>query len=68
LYYIQRANPWFDCRILLGTALKAVAVPFPLVRALLWLPTEAVVERATRPWMMPDVAADRTRRARPRVA
>ena len=32
LCYIRTAGPWLDIRILLGTALKIVGVPFHVIR------------------------------------
>ena len=48
LYYIAAMGPWLDVRILLGTGLKVVGVPFPVVRKLFFMPAPAVVEDAYR--------------------
>ena len=38
LYYIEHAGPWLDVRILAGTLLKCLSVPFPAIRFLLGFP------------------------------
>ena len=38
LVYIRKRTVWLDVRIVVGTLLKVVAVPFPWIRAILALP------------------------------
>jgi lipopolysaccharide/colanic/teichoic acid biosynthesis glycosyltransferase len=39
LYYVERANPWLDCRVLMGTLAKLLGVPFSASRCMLGLPS-----------------------------
>jgi lipopolysaccharide/colanic/teichoic acid biosynthesis glycosyltransferase len=43
LYYVRRVGGWLDLRLLLGTALKIVSVPFVGLRALLRLPPRETI-------------------------
>jgi lipopolysaccharide/colanic/teichoic acid biosynthesis glycosyltransferase len=45
LYYVHRIGPWLDFRILVGTALYVLGVPFPLLRRLTWIPRREAVEQ-----------------------
>jgi lipopolysaccharide/colanic/teichoic acid biosynthesis glycosyltransferase len=45
LFYVGAVSPWLDLRILAGTALRAVGVPFIVVRVLFWLPDPGSVQR-----------------------
>jgi len=45
LYYIRHASLWLDFRILLSTACKLAAMPFRVIRGLLGLPKQAMVEK-----------------------
>jgi lipopolysaccharide/colanic/teichoic acid biosynthesis glycosyltransferase len=46
LYYVERFGLWLDVRLLLGTALHVVGVPFGLIRTLFGLPGREQVEMA----------------------
>jgi lipopolysaccharide/colanic/teichoic acid biosynthesis glycosyltransferase len=46
LYYVREVGWWLDLRILLGTALHVVGVPFRSLRRLLCLPDREVIEGA----------------------
>jgi lipopolysaccharide/colanic/teichoic acid biosynthesis glycosyltransferase len=48
LYYIHQLGPWLDLRILLGTVLKVLGVPFSVIRWVLGLPTEGEAEAVPR--------------------
>ncbi len=48
LYYIRYLGFWLDCRLLLCTALYALAIPFRLTSRLLRLPTSREIALATR--------------------
>jgi lipopolysaccharide/colanic/teichoic acid biosynthesis glycosyltransferase len=48
LYYLQRLGPWLDLRILLGTCLSVVGVPYAFTRAALWIPSGPAIEKAYR--------------------
>jgi lipopolysaccharide/colanic/teichoic acid biosynthesis glycosyltransferase len=48
LYYIHKMSAWLDLRILLGTALKVVGVPFDLLGKLARMPGRQAVEHAYR--------------------
>ncbi len=43
LYYVRRVGGWLDIRLLVGTALKIVGVPFGGLRVLLWLPPREII-------------------------
>ena len=38
LYYVERISPWLDFRLILGTVLKCLGVPFAWIGRLLQLP------------------------------
>jgi hypothetical protein len=38
LYYVERMNLWLDLRLILGTVLKCLGVPFVGIRRILQLP------------------------------
>jgi lipopolysaccharide/colanic/teichoic acid biosynthesis glycosyltransferase len=46
LYYIRHMSPWLDLRILAGTVLKVVGVPFEQIRKVFFVPNRDVVETA----------------------
>lgn len=46
LYYIRRASPWLDLRILLSTSWSVSGIPFGVSRVLLGIPSGVVVEEA----------------------
>jgi len=48
LYYIRRVSPWLDLRIMLGTGLGILGIPFFVTRELLRIPSGDVVETAYR--------------------
>lgn len=45
LYYVRHCSLWLDLRVLLATALHILAVPYPTIRQLLFLPRCKTVER-----------------------
>jgi len=44
LYYVERANPWLDVRILLCTGLHALGVPFRIAGTIFGVPGSQTVE------------------------
>jgi lipopolysaccharide/colanic/teichoic acid biosynthesis glycosyltransferase len=42
-YYVRRMDLWLDLRIVLGTALKVLGVPFAVTRQILFLPSSDAV-------------------------
>jgi lipopolysaccharide/colanic/teichoic acid biosynthesis glycosyltransferase len=48
LYYVRHMGPWLDVRIILGTVLRIVGVPFPVLRTLLRIPSGTAVKLASR--------------------
>ena len=62
LYYIRHLGPWIDLRLLLGTALYALGLPFRLVRKPLGLPSSTEIERSMRD-LVPDAPPVRQRLA-----
>jgi lipopolysaccharide/colanic/teichoic acid biosynthesis glycosyltransferase len=48
LHYVRHASLWLDCRIVLSTALKMVAVPFGLLRKLFRFPAQPAIEQEYR--------------------
>jgi lipopolysaccharide/colanic/teichoic acid biosynthesis glycosyltransferase len=48
LYYIQRFSSWLDVRIIMGTALNLLGIPFAVTGQVLRIPSGDVVERAYR--------------------
>jgi lipopolysaccharide/colanic/teichoic acid biosynthesis glycosyltransferase len=46
LYYVEEMSAWLDLRILFGTGLKLLGVPFSLIRSLFGMPTSEKVEEA----------------------
>jgi lipopolysaccharide/colanic/teichoic acid biosynthesis glycosyltransferase len=46
VYYVQRFGLWLDLRLMFGTVLMVIGVPFGALRRLLCLPTRAKVEAA----------------------
>lgn len=48
LYYIEKLGPLLDLRILLGTALKLIGVPFTALRTIVAMPTRSDVETVYR--------------------
>jgi lipopolysaccharide/colanic/teichoic acid biosynthesis glycosyltransferase len=50
LYYIRRMGFWLDLRLLLGTALLLVGIPFNVARAVCRIPGGEIIEEAARPF------------------
>jgi lipopolysaccharide/colanic/teichoic acid biosynthesis glycosyltransferase len=48
LYYVRHVGPWLDLRIVLGTGLKMLGVPFGVLRVLFRLPAQDQVEQTYR--------------------
>ena len=48
LYYVQRVNLWLDLRIILGTAIGVLGIPFLLTGKLLRIPGGSTAEEAYR--------------------
>lgn len=46
LFYVANVTPWLDVRVFLATLARAAGVPFPVLRALLRLPTWQSAERS----------------------
>lgn len=44
LYYVRRFGPWLDVRLLVCTALRALAIPFRIAGALCLVPSKIAVE------------------------
>jgi lipopolysaccharide/colanic/teichoic acid biosynthesis glycosyltransferase len=42
LYYVDRLNPWLDCRVMLGTVLKCLGIPFAWIGRILQLPDPSI--------------------------
>lgn len=53
LYYVRHLSPWLDLRLLVCTALYALAIPFRVTSRLMRLPASKDIEKAMR-----DVVAD----------
>ncbi|MBI3406896.1 MAG: sugar transferase [Planctomycetes bacterium] len=50
LYYVRRFGPWLDFRLLVCTALRALAIPFRIAGALCMVPSKSAVEgKAAKP-------------------
>jgi lipopolysaccharide/colanic/teichoic acid biosynthesis glycosyltransferase len=45
LHYVESIGPWLDLRIMLGTALRIVGVPFRAFGPALWLPSQQQIRR-----------------------
>jgi hypothetical protein len=60
LWYLQHGNLWLDLRILAATLLKLVGCSFGLIRILLALPWQHVIDRAYvgLPGLSPQTAAE----------
>lgn len=48
LYYIRNLSPWMDFRLLMGTALYALGMPFGTIGQLVGLPESEEIERSMR--------------------
>ena len=57
LYYVKHAGPWLDLRILAGTALKVLGVPFWASCRALGIPSGPAVEALFKSWPGPRPAA-----------
>jgi lipopolysaccharide/colanic/teichoic acid biosynthesis glycosyltransferase len=62
LYYIRQLGPWLDLRLLVCTALYALAVPFRVTVRLLGLPTSGQIEKDLRD-LVPEAPPSRPRLA-----
>jgi lipopolysaccharide/colanic/teichoic acid biosynthesis glycosyltransferase len=53
LYYVRRVGMWLDVRLLAGTALKVIGVPFTGLRRILHLPRREAIVRSYRASLPP---------------
>lgn len=61
LYYIRELSPGLDLRLLLCTALYALAIPFRFTSRLVRLPSSTHIEKAMRSYVPESIAPPRTR-------
>ncbi|MFO0881177.1 MAG: sugar transferase [Gemmataceae bacterium] len=63
LYYIRELSPWLDLRLLLCTALYALAVPFRISSRLLVSPGSATIEKEMRDIVTEAISEKRLRQS-----